>query len=273
MDSDLKQGLLDAYRRLLMSLVQILLRNGVDYGEFAEVAKAVYVEVADRDFKVPHRKMSQARIAILTGLTRKDVGRFFGDKNNKREKFKSNLNRVTRVLTGWHTDSDFTGPYGLPLELPFEDKNKHDFSELVQRYSGDMAARAMLDELVRVGAVKETETGWYKVLTRTYLPKIDAPDSLDRLAQAVQYFVETVDYNRQELEPDKRLFERTVYADNGIRPEDLPRLQSYIRERAQLLLEEIDNWLNQLDQPKASDGGKVVHTGLGIYHYIAKEDQ
>ena len=64
MESDLKQGLLAAYRRLMKPLVRILIRNGVAYGEFAEVAKEVYIDVASNDFKVAHRKMSQARIAI-----------------------------------------------------------------------------------------------------------------------------------------------------------------------------------------------------------------
>ena len=72
MEEDLKQGLITAYRRLMRPLIRILIRNGVAYGEFAEIAKEVYIDVAASDFKVPHRKMSQARISILTGLTRKE---------------------------------------------------------------------------------------------------------------------------------------------------------------------------------------------------------
>ena len=220
---------------------------------------------------MPRRKMSQARIAILTGLTRKEVARFYGDKAEKPDELKSNLNRVTRVLAGWHTDSDFTGPYGLPLELQFEGEKARDFVELTRRYSRDMAARAMLDELIRIKAVKETESGWYKVLTRTYLPDVDALDSLDRLARVVQNFVGTIDKNIFEQDPEKRNFERHVSSDDGIKAEDLPRFRSFIKERAQLLLEEIDNWLSQLDRPKTTDKNKV-HTGVGIYHYIEEED-
>ena len=265
-----KQGLLAAYRRLLRPLVRILLRNGVAYNEFSDVAKAVYVDVASQEFQVPHRKMSQARVAILTGLTRKEVARFFGDKAQKGEALNSNLNRVTRVLTGWHTDSDFTGPYGLPLELLFESRKGRDFMGLVRRYSGDMAARAMLDELLRINAVQETESGWYKVLTRTYLPDVDAPDSLDRLAQVVQNFVGTIDNNIFEKNPKNRNFERHVSSDEGIRPQDLPRFRIFIKERAQLLLEEIDNWLSQLELPAPNDKD-TVHTGVGIYHYVEEQ--
>lgn len=267
MNQNKKQGLLAAYRRLLKPLIRILLRNGVAYSEFSEIAKEVYVDVASREFKVQHRKMSQARVAILTGLTRKEVARFFGKKTREPDELKSNLNRVTRVLAGWHTDSDFTGPYGLPLELQFEGQKGPDFRELVRRFSRDMAARAMLDELIRIGAVRETESGWYKVLTRTYLPDVDAPDSLDRLAGMVQRFIETIDKNTVETDPKKRNFERQVFADDGIRPEDLPKFRVFIKKKAQLLLEEIDNWLSQLDPPD-SKSKDIVRTGVGIYHYI-----
>ena len=270
MEADLKQGLIAAYRRLMRPLVRILIRNGVAYGEFGEIAKEVYIDVAASDFRVPHRKMSQARISILTGLTRKEVARIIGDKN-KKEDAQSEVHRVTRVLTGWHTDADYTGPYGLPLELQFESsENQPDFTKLVQRYSGDMAARAMLDELLRIGAVQETERSWFKVLTRTFLSKVDAPEGFELLGTGVTNFVSTIDNNILEQNLENRNFERHVFADNGIKEENLPRFRSYIKDRAQLLLEEVDNWLSQLDAPEPGDK-KVVRTGLGIYHYVDSE--
>ena len=271
MDSTAKRRLLAAYSRLLRPLIKILIRNGVSFSELSEVAKETYVHVASTDFKVPHRKMSQARIAILTGLTRKEVNRLTTKEDGDQDDAKGNLHRVVRVIAGWHTDSGFTGPYGIPLELPFEDKNIPDFVGLVQQYSGDMAPRAMLDELLRVGAVKETEAGWYKVLTRTYLPEGDAPDSLERLGQAVEDMVGTIDHNIAEKNPEKRFFERHVCSDDGISPKDLPRFRAFVKVRAQLLLDEIENWLSQLEKPKEPDKRNLVNTGLGIYHYVTTD--
>lgn len=271
MKSDLKAALLGAYARLLRPLVRILLRNGITYQEFSETAKRVFVTTVARDLTAAGSPISPARIAIQTGLTRQEVERVL--EKGEEQETTSNLNRITRVLTGWHTDAAFTGPYGLPLELQFEGNEGADFSSLVTVHCPDASAGALLQELLRIGAVRETDSGWYRVLTRTYLPKVDVPDSLERIGQAVQYFVETIDFNRQQADPDVRLFERTVYADDGIQEEDLPRFKRYVRERAQVLLEDIDNWLSQLDKPEHGTSGRVVNTGLGIYHYVERPEE
>ena len=171
MSDSVKTGLLAAYSKLLRPLIRILLRHGITYAELSEVVKRVYVQTAAQEFKVPGKKMSKARIAIVTGLTRKEVQRISAIKPEGKYKNKANASRIGRVLSGWHTDPDFTGPYGMPLELRYDSDMPEDvtFVKLVQRFSGDMTPRAMLDELVRVGAVIETDQNWFKAVRREYV--------------------------------------------------------------------------------------------------------
>jgi len=42
---------------------------------FAEMARHVYVEIAEKEFALPGRKQTVSRISTITGLTRKDVTR------------------------------------------------------------------------------------------------------------------------------------------------------------------------------------------------------
>ena len=49
---------------LLKPLVRLVLKRGVAFGQFAELAKQVYVEVAKTDFAVPGRKMTVSRVAV-----------------------------------------------------------------------------------------------------------------------------------------------------------------------------------------------------------------
>src|SRR5690606_22515819 len=116
----IKDTILGAFRQLLRPLVRILLRNGISWAEYAETAKMVFVEVAAKDFGLDGQRQSASRIAILTGLTREEVERVTADLSQRGQPSHANLNRVGRVLAGWHQDPDFTGPYGLPLELDVE---------------------------------------------------------------------------------------------------------------------------------------------------------
>lgn len=273
MTDSVKQTLLGTFRVLLGPLVRILLRQGVSYAEFSEVAKAVYVEIALKDFKVSGRRATKTRLAVMTGLTRKEIKRVIDDAQKERFELKISYNRLGRVLVGWHTDPDFTGPYGLPLELRYESPSPNDvsFAVLVKKHSGDMSPRSILDELIRVNAVKETDAGWFRVLRREYIPEALGIHNFERVGTVIRNFINTIDFNMMKIESGKGRFERAVTADDGIRSQDLPKFDAYLRERCQALLEEIDNWLTNLPRPDRNKGDKVVRTGIGMYHYLNEE--
>lgn len=273
MSDSVKQTLLASYRILMGPLVRILLRQGISFAEFSEVAKAVYVEVALKDFKVSGRKATRTRIAVMTGLTRKEVKRVIDEATKERYELKTSFNRLTRVLVGWHTDPDFTGPYGMPLELQYETAipGEPTFSELVKRHSGDMSPRSILDELIRVSAVRETDAGWFRVLRRDYIPEAQGVHNFERTGGVIRNFVNTIDFNMTKSAPGKGRFERQAVADDGIRKEDIPKFDQYLRERCQALLEEIDNWLTKLPKPDPKKGDEVARTGVGVYHYMSEE--
>lgn len=270
MADSVKNEFLDAYRRFLRPLIRILIRHGISIGEFYEVVKAVYAEVAELDFSLPDKAQSQSRVAILTGLTRKEVARLkatdFGRTGELRKK---DAHRVARVLDGWHTDPEYTGPYGMPLEVPFEAATGLSFCELVRRYSGDMAPRAMLDEMLRVGAARELEGDWVRVLSRTYIPEKLAPEALQRMAQVIENFINTLEVNLQKEKSGTGRFERTVLSDRGLNPEQMLLFDEVVRRRGQEFLEELDDWLNSNIKGEQEEGFPV--TGIGIYHFVEGE--
>lgn len=272
MTDSVRLGLLSAFRQLLQPLVRLLIRCGVSFGEIAEVLKAVYVEVAGRDFDLPDRKTSVSRIAIITGLTRKEVAKQQDALRRGVLNVDSNLNRVIRVLEGWHTDPEFVGPYGIPKDLSFESADSINFVELVRRHSGDMAARAMLDELLRVGAVEQTSSGAFKVLVRVYFPRDFHPDALQRFGQVVRDFTDTYVHN-MDKRPGLRRFERIVFADDGLREDLLPAFDALLRAKGQQFLVELQHWLTAQDSPTTvtKKNRKRVRTGVGVYHFMSDE--
>ncbi|TFG87975.1 MAG: hypothetical protein E4H19_00255 [Chromatiales bacterium] len=270
MEADLKAALLAAYARLLRPLVQILLRNGVSYSEFAETAKRVFVTTAATRLRTRGTSVTAAQIAIQIGLSQRETQEVIDGQSTP--PVNTNLAWVTSLLTAWHSDDRVVGPYGLPLELQLQEPGRMDFETLVRDYCPGAKPGPLLNQLVAIGAVRQTDDGWLRVLTRTYLPAVDEPDSVERIGYFVQRLVETVDFNRQQSDPNLRLFERTVTADFGLKEEDLPALEGFIRQRGQQLLEEIDNWITLRDKPDLGRGDRAVQTGLGIYHYVENSD-
>ena len=112
-----REQLLGTYRRVLRPLVRILVRSGVRYDEFLELTKRVYVETAVRDGLGDGVPLTRARVSVTTGVARRDVDRFVDKEDELPPLGKSMTRTLMEVLHKWHTDPQFVGPYGSPLEL------------------------------------------------------------------------------------------------------------------------------------------------------------
>jgi hypothetical protein len=277
---DLREQLRRAYRRLLSPLVRILIRHGVTAPEAAELMRRVFVDAAGSDeFQLPGRKLSDTRVAILTGLSRKEVHRLRNDPDGFGGG--TSLSRVGRVIAGWNQDPDFTGPYGIPLAIPFEDDPRIDapsFAELVRRHSGDMAPRAMLDELLRVGLAEIDDDGLIRNTGRTYIPSQLEPAAIDRLGRVLARLAETLDLNNRVGDefPQLGRFERHVETDMGLTEEQYQQFTVYLRLKSQQLLETLDNWLatqeGRVTGPRREiRPKKKLITGVGVYHFLDQE--
>jgi hypothetical protein len=175
-------------------------------------------------------------------------------------------NRAARVVTGWVRDEAFSDGQGNPAVLSGEGTGAT-FPTLVRRFSGDVPARAVLDELLRNGLVERLADGKVRLLTRAYVPRREETEKLSILGTDVSDLVRTIDHNLRAGEAEA-LFQRKVAYDN-LPEEVLPQLRELTRERAQALLEEMDRWLSQHDRdvnPSAQGTGRK-RGGIGIYYF------
>ena len=261
----LNQALSAATRSILRPLVRILLRNGVPFGAFAEMARAVYVEVADREFALPGKKQTVSRISTLTGLTRKDVTRLQAAEANEATDTER-YHRPARVIGGWVREKAYHDRRGRPADLPMEGE-RGSFSALVKEFSGDIPPRAIADELARVGAIEELPDGRVRLLTRAYVPRGDEAQKLGILGSDVADLIRTIDHNLTSP-VGEAFFQRRVSYDN-IPVELLPTLTRKVERTAQSCLEALDRTLSAGDRDRNRDvkGTGRVRTGIGIYYF------
>jgi hypothetical protein len=265
------QALSAATLRLLRPLVRILLRNNVSHRTFAELAKLVYAEVANAEFVIAGKKQTTSRVAIITGLTRKEVQRLLAQPPDTESVVEEEYHRASRVITGWVRDPDFGDGKGHPHPLRMEGK-RASFNELVKRYSGDIPVRAMLDELLRVGAVKQLKDGRICLLSRGYIPQKGPVEKLQVLGADTADLIATIDHNVYQ-KPAKPRFQRKVMYDN-VPVEAAKEFQILAAAQGQEVLEAIDRWLSHRDRDvnPASKGTGRVRVGLGIYHFEERLD-
>ena len=242
-----------ALLKLLPPLVRVLLRNGMAAKTFHELVKSTYVAVARDEFGLNGRKANISRIAILTGLTRKEVQSLIDAPRDREDPYADEYNRAARVMTGWLRDPDFGDGNGHPLPLRLLGK-RLSFSELVKRYSGDIPVRPMLDELVRVGAVKQLKDGRLGLVVRGYIPQKGLDQKLAILGHDTADLITTIDHNLY-VNPASPRIQRKVMYDN-VPVESAEAFRLVAQARAQEMLEALDRWLS-----------------LGVYHFEERIDE
>jgi len=252
--------------RVLRPLVRLLLRHGVPFGTFADLAKRVYVEVALEEFGIPGRKRTNSRVSVLTGLSRKEVLRVTRQERPDDAETADRYNRAARVIGGWVRDERFHDGSGNPAPLPVEGEGA-DFSGLVKEYSGDVPHRAILDELLRVGAAERTEDGNVRLLARAYIPVAGDEEKLEILGTDTAFLIDTIDHNLRS-EPGRTFFQRKAMYDNL--PDDaVEELRKDLAARAEKFLEQADRTLAERDRdvnPKSTGTGRR-RAGIGIYWF------
>lgn len=260
------QPLFAALRRLLRPLVRVLLDRGLSFDRFAEIAKAVYVEVAEGEFGLPGRKQTVSRISVLTGLTRKEVVRLRESEKPQDTESEASFNRAARVVTGWRQEHPMEGTASGAAPLPMEGPGS--FAEVVRRYSGDMPVRAVLDELLRVGAVRVRE-GEVELVYRHYIPPLGETRRLVYLGEDAGDLIATIGHNLTAPAGETRL-QRKVFYDN-VPAESLPALRAIARERGERVIDELVREMSVHDRDVnpavAGTGRHRVVVGL----YFAEE--
>lgn len=252
-----------AVRRVLAALFRVLLRHGMSYTAFELLARRVYVDVAWREFGLPGRKPSVSRASILSGLTRKEVQRLVGEPADEPEPGSERDNRAARVLSAWTRDADFLDAQGEPRVLELQD-GAASFAELVRRHSGDMPVRAVLDELLHVGAVARLADGRLQLVERVFLPRRSALDKIDLLGHDVADLVATIDHNIQHGDDDPRFQRRVMYRE--MPASVAPAFRKLSAAQAMPLLVKLDRWLAaRADDPPGDS--PPVRLGLGIYYF------
>ena len=162
-----------ALRRALLPLVRLMLARGVNYGTVAEMLKSLFVEVADREFKLDTKRQTDSRVSLLTGVHRKDVKRLRRSPVDADKRAAPEISLGAQVIAAWNANPAFIDAEGLPRPLArfAQDGGDQSFEALVRSVSTDIHPRAVLDEWLRRGIAEISERNEVRLKAEAFIPE------------------------------------------------------------------------------------------------------
>jgi len=222
----------EAIARVLQPLARLMIDHGLQLPSMVDLLKKALVDEAARAYGVADKGSSDTRISLLTGVHRKDVKRLriAPQVDIDATPLVPLVPLAATVVACWISEPRYlnadqtarplarTPGRGLPGES--------DFTSLVAEVSRDVGARAVLDELVRLGVVELRDDGFVVLKTNGFVPREGLKESFHFLAANVSEHLNAAVHN---LAPDRTTppkLEQSAFSQNltGAQVEQLQQL-------------------------------------------------
>lgn len=263
----LRTRILDALGRLLEPIVLLLLKSGITWKDFADLAKAKFVQVATREFGIRGRPTNASRVSILTGIDRRDVRKLRVAATEQADSAPGFMSKPTQVLDAWFHDPNFRTASGQPRDLQVSE-GEDSFAALVRRYVPGIPHVAMIKELRAVGAIEELPDGRLRVLKRNYIPRELAENQIRLWGSVLQDVGTTLEHNLMRQPTERPRFERRALS-LSVDPRNRADFEVFLAAEGQAFLERVDDWLavHQVEAA-SSEPSQGTRLGVGVYQIL-----
>jgi Family of unknown function (DUF6502) len=202
----------------LTPLVRLLIANGVGYGQVTVALKQAFIQAAEQELNDEGRRKTEAAISLRSGVHRKEVrARAAGESVEPAVSGtpKRALSLAEQVFTRWLTDASYQASNGRPSPLPASGPAPS-FESLATSVTKDFSRRTILDELVRLGLVRE-DLHQIVPLSEAMVPRAGSAELVDYFtAQIHDHMAAGVANLRASAKGEPaRFLEQSMYA-NGI---------------------------------------------------------
>jgi len=260
-------ALLKAVKNILYPFVHLLMRTGISFPQLAEILKEVYIDVADKQFRLDEKKQTQTRLSFLTGIHRKDVKRLQHAQSDTEEP--ENISMGVKLVSHWIKNARFLDTDGKPLLLPLKSSSEASFEELVKTvYKQDIRSRVVLDEWINQGVVK-LSNNHVELISEAYIPKESQKDKAFFLGHNVADHLNAASQNLFNDAPE--FFDRNVYYDD-LSDDSIKELQVMVEEHGMNFLKKLNaraselKLIDQQNKNLQAESKRRINIGLYLFH-------
>jgi hypothetical protein len=274
--SDERDALLGLFTALLRPLMPVALERGISAREISDSVRRAYVQVLEARMAGQDRQLSDARLALVAGLTRSEV-QLFRDPRRKASPptgSDSRIQQVAKLLTIWHTHPRFSGAYGLALDLDLDaatEPSHRSFSELVETAFVDTDADrdVLLDELIATNSAEIVDHRTLRCRARAAVwhgsDDENVTPLIDRAAKCLEAAASSFAHNLLRETGDKKYFERMVVSDHPLSERSRDEFAAIAQVRGDSYVTELDSWIAKHTAPDESPEAR--HYGVGVYFF------
>src|SRR6056300_1457795 len=251
--------------RILRPLVRMLMRQGVAHRTLEDYVREAYVLEGEKQLISNAGKVTVSSLAVLTGLSRKEVKRIQDSADSGEEGDTAQRHRIVRLLGAWANHPDFS-ENGEGKTLPIH--GERSFTELVKRFSGDMTPMSTLTLLEQSGNVLRAHDE-VALLKKHYMPVQTSTQQLALFGSDVSELMDTILHNFSA--PHKDLWFQRKVSNLNVRLNALEKFRKYSSTKSMALLEDYDEWLSKHEQSADDDSSESAYVSIGIY-YLEKPE-
>ena len=253
-----------ALELILDQLLDLMFDVGISVQELNYLIRSRAVHVASRRLAKEGGPTSKSRVAIITGLPRSEVTKLSKFVNTRR-RTRAGQQPARRTLTGWFNDPSFLSANGEPAVLPIFGKRRS-FEKLVSKYGAGIPVRAMLDELIQIGAIERLSDQRVSAKTRVPISVGLTPSAIEAIGENCKDLLGTLIQNIRRI--DHPMFEATSLISDAS-SNMLPVIRREIAEQGTNLINAASSILKR-SQGRAKkrtpnrDGRRV---GVTVYYF------
>ncbi|MDO8273278.1 MAG: DUF6502 family protein [Gammaproteobacteria bacterium] len=259
-----------AIRKLLRPLVRLMLAFQITYPFVINLLKAIYVEVAEEEFKVGNKRPSDSRVNLLTGVHRKDVKRLRSEPE-EHSKMPRNISIGAQLISVWLGSEQFSDGTGHPLPLPLRTsgtaKNSKCFDDLVEMVcKQDIRPRVILDEWLNIGVATLDSESRVVLNTGAFTPERGFDEKAFFFGKNIHDHLSASTNNLLGQQPS--YFDRSVYYDN-LTLDSVQQLNVLANELGMNALTALNKSALVLQQKDQSKTERDYRMNFGVFNYNA----
>ncbi len=270
-ERDRDRELVRAAVEILRPIVHQMIASGVAFGSLEARLRELYVREAESSFRLPGRPQTDSRLAVLTGINRKEIHRIRNTPTRRVRPTAFRRNLGADLVSRWRNDPGFSEA-GAPRPLPLRSRQGPSFVKLVRGTTTDLRPRAILDELTRAGVVEVRDRRTVVLRTDAYVPRAGEKEKLAMLAEDPPELIGTMLHNILSDADDPWLQQKVAYDNLGER--GAAGLRARLRRRAERFLKGIDQLISRFDRDRTptAPAGSRRYAGLGVYYFQSPHD-